>query len=94
MTSWRSFLTSARVRSAEVPITREPGYEADDIIGTFACQAAALGLDVVIVTNDKDMCQLVTDHVKILRTERERRAEVDGRRRSGRETGRAARSGG
>ncbi|HXG94407.1 MAG TPA: DNA polymerase I [Blastocatellia bacterium] len=53
-----------------VPITRVPGYEADDIIGTLACQAEAAGLDVVIVTNDKDMCQLVTDHVKILRTER------------------------
>jgi DNA polymerase-1 len=53
-----------------VPITREPGFEADDIIGTYACQAPALGIDVVIVTNDKDMCQLVNDHVKILRTER------------------------
>ncbi|HEX8185400.1 MAG TPA: 5'-3' exonuclease H3TH domain-containing protein, partial [Blastocatellia bacterium] len=53
-----------------VPITREPGFEADDIIGTFACQVEDLGLDLVIVTNDKDMCQLVGDHVKILRTER------------------------
>ncbi|HET8676282.1 MAG TPA: DNA polymerase I [Blastocatellia bacterium] len=53
-----------------VPITREPGFEADDIIGTYACQAPSLGIDVVIVTNDKDMCQLVNDHVKILRTER------------------------
>ncbi len=53
-----------------VPITREPGFEADDIIGTYACQAPALGIDVVIVTNDKDMCQLVNDNVKILRSER------------------------
>jgi DNA polymerase I len=53
-----------------VPIVREPGYEADDIIGTLAAQAEGAGLDVVIVTNDKDMNQLVTDHVKILRTER------------------------
>jgi DNA polymerase-1 len=55
----------------KVPITRAPGFEADDIIGTFACQVEALGLDLVIVTNDKDMCQLVTDHVKILRTGRD-----------------------
>ncbi|MGA9773741.1 MAG: DNA polymerase I [Blastocatellia bacterium] len=55
----------------KVPTTRAPGYEADDIIGTFACQAEALNLDVIIVTNDKDMCQLVTDHVKILRTGRD-----------------------
>jgi DNA polymerase-1 len=53
-----------------VPIVREPGYEADDIIGTLAAQAESKDLDVVIVTNDKDMSQLVNDHVKILRTER------------------------
>ena len=53
-----------------VPIIAEPGYEADDIIGTLVAQAEQAGLDVVIVTNDKDMNQLVTDHVKILRTER------------------------
>src|SRR5262249_36353783 len=46
------------------------GYEADDIIGTLARKAEAEGLDVVIVTNDKDLCQLVTDHIKVLRTER------------------------
>ena len=54
-----------------VPITRAPGFEADDIIGTFACQSERAGLDVVIVTNDKDMCQLVTDHVKLLRAGRD-----------------------
>ena len=53
-----------------VPIVREPGFEADDIIGTLAAKAEKTGLDVVIVTNDKDMSQLVTDRVKILRTER------------------------
>ena len=53
-----------------VPVIREAGYEADDIIGTLAAQAERAGLDVVVVTNDKDMNQLVTDHVKILRTER------------------------
>ncbi|HKV38761.1 MAG TPA: DNA polymerase I [Blastocatellia bacterium] len=53
-----------------VPVTRYPGYEADDIIGTFAHEAVRLGLDVVIVTNDKDMAQLVNDHVKLLRADR------------------------
>jgi DNA polymerase I len=53
-----------------VPITREPRFEADDIIGTLAKKAERQGLDVIIVTNDKDMCQLVSEHVKILRTER------------------------
>jgi DNA polymerase-1 len=52
-----------------VPLIRHPGFEADDIIGTLSCKAEAAGLDVAIVSNDKDLCQLVTDHVKILRTE-------------------------
>ncbi|HYV07674.1 MAG TPA: 5'-3' exonuclease H3TH domain-containing protein, partial [Blastocatellia bacterium] len=53
-----------------IPTTIEPRYEADDIIGTLARQAEQAGLDVVIVTNDKDMSQLVTEHVTLLRTER------------------------
>jgi len=57
-------------QALRVPVIREPGYEADDIIGTLATQAEKNGLEVVIVTNDKDMNQLVTDHVTILRTER------------------------
>jgi len=57
-------------QALRVPVIREAGYEADDIIGTLAAQAERAGLDVVIVTNDKDMNQLVTDRVKILRTER------------------------
>src|SRR5215470_7208762 len=59
-------------QALRVPITRFPGYEADDIIGTFARQAeAAGGLDVVVVTNDKDLCQLVTDRVKVLKSDRD-----------------------
>src|SRR5262245_47492727 len=53
-----------------VPMTGLPGYEADDIIGAFACEARDRGLDVVIVTKDKDLCQLVDDHIKVLRTDR------------------------
>jgi DNA polymerase-1 len=53
-----------------VPILRLRGFEADDVIGTLARKAEEAGLDVVIVTNDKDMCQLVTDHVTLLRTDR------------------------
>jgi DNA polymerase I len=57
-------------QALRIPLIREPGYEADDIIGTLACLAEPEGLDAVLVTNDKDMCQLVTDHVRVLRTER------------------------
>jgi DNA polymerase-1 len=44
-----------------VPILSVPGFEADDVIGALAVQAAARGLQAVIVSNDKDMCQLVSD---------------------------------
>jgi DNA polymerase-1 len=44
-----------------IPLLKMPGFEADDIIGTLAVQAAAQQLRAVIVSNDKDMCQLVRD---------------------------------
>jgi DNA polymerase-1 len=48
-----------------VPIVTCEGFEADDVIGTMARQAAAEGFEVVIVTLDKDMLQLVHDRVKV-----------------------------
>jgi DNA polymerase-1 len=53
-----------------VPVVRMPGFEADDLIGTLARLAEEQGLDTVIITQDKDLAQLVTDHVTILREER------------------------
>src|SRR5690348_13045395 len=47
-----------------------PGYEADDIIATLATQGAADGMDVLIVTGDRDTYQLVTDDVTVLYTRR------------------------
>jgi DNA polymerase-1 len=44
-----------------LPIINAPGFEADDVIGTLAVQAAEAGMQAVIVSNDKDMCQLVRD---------------------------------
>ena len=44
-----------------IPVINAPGYEADDVIGALANQAAAKGLQAVVVSNDKDMCQLVRD---------------------------------
>jgi DNA polymerase-1 len=43
-----------------LPILEYSGYEADDVIGAFARQGVEQGLDVVIITSDKDMMQLVT----------------------------------
>ena len=44
-----------------IPVINFPGYEADDVIGTLAKQVAEKQLQAVIVSNDKDMCQLVHD---------------------------------
>ena len=44
-----------------IPVINAPGYEADDVIGTLARQIAEQKLKAVIVSNDKDMCQLVRD---------------------------------
>lgn len=49
-----------------LPTLEFPGYEADDVIGAFAKQGTALGLDVVIITSDKDMLQLVGPQVRVL----------------------------
>ena len=51
-----------------MPILELDGYEADDVIGTMSKKAAAKSLDVLVVSNDKDMMQLVNSGVRILRT--------------------------
>jgi DNA polymerase-1 len=52
----------------QLPILEVKGYEADDVIGTMALKAGNQNLDVLIVSNDKDMMQLVGKHVRTLRT--------------------------
>ncbi|MGA8074086.1 MAG: DNA polymerase I [Candidatus Acidiferrales bacterium] len=49
-----------------LPILEYPGYEADDVIGTLARQASGKKLDVMIVTSDKDLMQLVGGRVRLL----------------------------
>ncbi len=48
-----------------IPVYRIPGYEADDIIATLADQAAAAGLEVFVVSSDKDLLQLVGGAVRV-----------------------------
>ena len=49
-----------------IPVLVEPGMEADDVIATLARRAEERGLDVFIVTADKDARQLISDQVRIL----------------------------
>ena len=50
-----------------IPVLEEPGYEADDVIGTLAHQADKQGIETFMMTPDKDYGQLVTEHVKMYR---------------------------
>ena len=56
------------IEAFNVPTLRLQGYEADDILGTLARRFEAQGCDVVLVTSDKDLCQLVSAHTTILDT--------------------------
>ena len=49
-----------------IPILQHEGFEADDVIGTLSAEAARQGSPVYIVSSDKDMLQLVNEHVKVL----------------------------
>ena len=53
-----------------IPSVSVAGYEADDVIATLATQGAAAGMDVLIVTGDRDAFQLVSDRVTVLYTVR------------------------
>jgi len=52
-------------RAFNLPSIELEGYEADDLIATYARQAEAEGSDVIIVSSDKDLMQLVTDRVQM-----------------------------
>jgi DNA polymerase-1 len=56
------------VKGMGLPILREQGVEADDVIGTLACAAAKQNLSVLISTGDKDMCQLVSERITLINT--------------------------
>ncbi len=55
------------LKAYNIPIYEVMGYEADDIIGTLAKQAAAQGFEVYMLTPDKDYGQLVEDHIYMYR---------------------------
>lgn len=62
-----------------IPIVEKEGFEADDVIGTLAREGSEQGLDVLIVSGDEDLFQLVDHRVKVLkpsRSAKERDAET------------------
>ena len=56
------------VEAMGLPLLVISGVEADDVIGTLAQQATDAGIETVISTGDKDMAQLVTEHVRLINT--------------------------
>jgi hypothetical protein len=65
------------VRAFSVPCVEMMGYEADDLIATYARLAAEAGAKVTIVSSDKDLMQLVTDKVDMLDTMKSQRIYIE-----------------
>ncbi|MCW8829035.1 MAG: DNA polymerase I [Gammaproteobacteria bacterium] len=68
----------AIVRAMGFPLLCVDGVEADDVIGTLAKQAEEQGMKVIVSTGDKDMAQLVNDHVTLVNTMTETEMDPDG----------------
>ena len=67
----------AIIAAQGLPLLREPGVEADDVIGTLACRAARAGQQVLISTGDKDMAQLVSESITLINTMTDARLDRD-----------------
>ena len=65
------------VRAYHIPVIEREGYEADDIIATLAARWEQEGADVVIVSGDKDLMQLVSERVTMLDTMKGERIGVE-----------------
>lgn len=65
------------VRGFSIPVIEREGVEADDIIGTLANRAGARGVRVLIVSGDKDLLQLVSPHVTIMDTMKDKSYDMD-----------------
>ncbi len=66
------------VRALGWPILMVEGIEADDAIGTLACEATARGLQTIVSTGDKDLAQLVNEHVTLVNTMSNETLDRDG----------------
>ena len=66
------------IQAMGLPLIMEPGVEADDVLGALAQHAAGQGFSVIISTGDKDMAQLVTDHIILENTMSNSRMDIQG----------------
>ena len=68
----------AMVKAMGWPVLMVSGVEADDVIGTLACQATEAGWDTIISTGDKDLAQLVNSSVTLINTMTNEKLDIDG----------------
>ena len=68
----------ALVKALGWPVLVVSGVEADDVIGTLACQASQAGWETIISTGDKDLAQLVNSSVSLINTMTDERLDIDG----------------
>ena len=66
------------VRCMGWPVLDVPGVEADDVIGTLAVAAAQQGMEVIVSSGDKDLAQLVNEHITIIDTMSGKRRDLAG----------------
>ena len=64
------------VDALSIPVLEAPGFEADDVIGTVVRRAEAAGLEVTILSGDKDLCQLLGERTTMLDSMRSKRFDV------------------
>ena len=68
----------AMIQAMGLPLVIEPGYEADDVIATLAKHYVSQGSDVLIATGDKDLAQLVNEHIELIDTMKDQRLNEAG----------------
>ena len=66
------------VKALGWPVLMVSGVEADDVIGTLACQATQAGWETIISTGDKDLAQLVNASVTLINTMTNEKLDIDG----------------
>lgn len=66
------------VRLLGWPVLDVPGVEADDVIGTLALAASRQGIEVIVSSGDKDLAQLVDEHITIIDTMNQKRRDLAG----------------
>ncbi len=64
------------VRAFSIPALELAGFEADDIIATIARECSGCGVDIMVVTGDKDLMQIVSDRVRLLDTMKDKESGI------------------